>query len=437
MSSITKIQEYISKLETVRPDVISRLRSVTNLVAALKELDAIVEMAQAKESICLQTKYILDRITRIPAGAPLSSILQDHMLHTVISGPPGVGKTQLGRVLAKIWHSLGILNSAPAGPPEIPAKVTKKFLEDYRTHIDVINDEITQEIYASEERLNDFISHRRDETSRTILNRLKKHQDHLWEIVESNKTPRLETGDSNNVPFHIGAPADFIGKYVGHTAPQTIKFLEKCVGGVLFIDEAYSLITHEEGSFGMEALTEINKFMSERPNDLIVIMAGYKDLLDKSVFRAQPGLKRRFAWTFDIKSYTEEGLSKIFQKQLSETGWELDPKVDLVKFFKSHKDAFPHYGGDTHRLAYFCKLCQVDLEEPEPLPVVLETGRGKRKAQSSGEGSCKRIRITLTKFAPVLASPKISEAALEKAFRKFKENSVTKDVKAPPMGMYL
>ena len=78
--------------------------------------------------------------------------------------------------------------------------------------------------------------------------------------------------------------ADFVDRYVGWTSPKTIKLLEENLGKVLFVDEAYSLINGPHDEFGMEALTSLNLFLSQHSKEIIVIFAGYKDLLQTGVY---------------------------------------------------------------------------------------------------------------------------------------------------------
>src|SRR5690606_22835698 len=103
------IKNFITRLEH-DPNIFSHIRSFDLLIVALNELDSIVEMEMAKESICLQLEYIIMRLLDKQCNEP---IFDDHFLHTVISGPPGVGKTQLGKILAKIWFSLGMIKGKP------------------------------------------------------------------------------------------------------------------------------------------------------------------------------------------------------------------------------------------------------------------------------------------------------------------------------------
>jgi len=79
-------------------------------------------------------------------------------------------------------------------------------------------------------------------------------------------------------------------------------------------------------------------------------------MLDKTIFYYQPGLKRRCSWNFQIEPYTEKGLSQIFRDQLKKYNWLVDSDVELEKFFAAHLSDFPNYGGDTLRLAFYCKI---------------------------------------------------------------------------------
>lgn len=130
------------------------------------------------------------------------------------------------------------------------------------------------------------------------------------------------------------------------------------------IDEAYNLLTSGQDDFGKELLTEIINFMTTWPDKIIFIFAGYRKEMEESVLKFQPGLARRFNWTFEITEYSPSELCKIFQKQLRKV-FTPDPKLGKVeaqveiseetltkieKFFQDNKDKFPFFGGDTERL---------------------------------------------------------------------------------------
>ena len=150
---------------------------------------------------------------------------------------------------------------------------------------------------------------------------------------------------------------DLVGKFQGHTTDQVRKLLQEHVGGVIMIDEAYNLCTSAQDDFGKELLTEIINFMTTWPDKIIFIFAGYRKEMEESVLKFQPGLARRFKWTFEIEDYTSEEINKIFQQQVKACVGELDDTTvsELSKFFKDNVAKFPHFGGDTERLCDFVK----------------------------------------------------------------------------------
>ena len=104
--------------------------------------------------------------------------------------------------------------------------------------------------------------------------------------------------------------ADLVGKYVGHTAPLTMSVIQSAIGGVLFIDEAYSLYRGKDDSFGLEAIDTLVKAMEDHRDDLIVILAGYTKEM-KDFLEANSGLKSRFANIIEFSDYTGEELMLI------------------------------------------------------------------------------------------------------------------------------
>jgi probable Rubsico expression protein CbbX len=104
---------------------------------------------------------------------------------------------------------------------------------------------------------------------------------------------------------------DLVGQYVGHTAPKTKEILQKAIGGVLFIDEAYYLYRAEnERDYGQEAIEILLQFMENRRDDLVVILAGYKDRMN-TFFQSNPGLHSRIAHHIEFPDYTVEELMAI------------------------------------------------------------------------------------------------------------------------------
>lgn len=173
---------------------------------------------------------------------------------------------------------------------------------------------------------------------------------------EFGNSPVIEEIPSDDQVIKVVTRADFVDKYVGWSDKKTIKLLEENLGKVLFVDEAYSLVTDMHDSFGMEVLTTINLFLSQHSKEIIVIFAGYKDLMETGLFSFQPGLRRRFMWQFDCNGYTEDQMFDIFKMQLYKKGWELTDENTTRLLFKQQKEAFPAFGGDTERLTFFAEL---------------------------------------------------------------------------------
>jgi probable Rubsico expression protein CbbX len=106
---------------------------------------------------------------------------------------------------------------------------------------------------------------------------------------------------------------DLVGQYIGHTAPKTRDVLKRAMGGVLFIDEAYYLYRPEnERDYGQEAIEILLQVMENQREDLVVILAGYRERMD-TFFRSNPGMSSRIAHHIDFPDYTEEELLAIAQ----------------------------------------------------------------------------------------------------------------------------
>ena len=109
---------------------------------------------------------------------------------------------------------------------------------------------------------------------------------------------------------------DLVGQYIGHTAPKTKEVLKKAMGGVLFIDEAYYLYKPEnERDYGAESIEILLQVMENQRDDLVVILAGYKDRMD-TFFQSNPGMSSRIAHHLDFPDYSAPELMQISQKML-------------------------------------------------------------------------------------------------------------------------
>lgn len=191
------------------------------------------------------------------------------MMHTVITGLPGVGKTELGQILGRIYTAMGLLSRGT---------------------------------------------------------------------------------------FHVAKRSDLIAKYLGQTAIKTQEFIDKCEGGVMFIDEAYSLGNAEDrDSFSKECIDTINQNLTEKRNFLCII-AGYKDDLENCFFAKNKGLARRFSFRYNISGYTHEELGQIFVSKLKNNKWTIVDEPFIKTFFKENAESFPHSGGDIETLFFACRI---------------------------------------------------------------------------------
>lgn len=154
--------------------------------------------------------------------------------------------------------------------------------------------------------------------------------------------------------FHILNRSDLVGSYMGHTANKTRKTLQKYSGSVIFIDEAYTLISGEKDDYGCEVVNELNSFLSEEKGKTIVIIAGYEDDLEDSFFAHNAGLRRRFNWYFSVPPYTSKELCEIFLRQLKKSGWSTN--CDCSSIFHEKYNMFENSGGDTENIAFQSKL---------------------------------------------------------------------------------
>ncbi len=133
---------------------------------------------------------------------------------------------------------------------------------------------------------------------------------------------------------------DLVGQYIGHTAPKTKEVLKKAMGGVLFIDEAYYLYKPDnERDYGSEAIEILLQVMENQRDDLVVVLAGYKEPMDK-FFESNPGLSSRIANHIDFPDYSTEELLKIAKLMLEEQQYQLttDAEVALERYIQKRKE---------------------------------------------------------------------------------------------------
>lgn len=260
ISQINNINDLIKLGKSYDPTKLYNinLKILNDLVIPLEELNNMIGMKQVKMDI---VEHILFYIQNLDDK-------NTDFLHTVIQGPPGCGKTELGKILAKIYLAMGILK--------------------------------------------------------------------------------------NNI-FKKVSRSDMVAKYLGQTAIKTQDLIESCQGGVMFIDEVYSLgnkLTYD--SFSKEAIDTLNLKLTELKNNFICIVAGYPREIEDCFFSYNSGLKSRFHIKFSIDPYTPKELFNIFKKIVTESGWVLASDIDF-SFFKKNYENFKYYGRDMENLFSKCK----------------------------------------------------------------------------------
>jgi len=208
------------------------------ILPELVKLNSMIGMHELKHTLFYQIIYYLQNMHK--KG-------ENDYLHTVITGPPGTGKTSVAEIIGKIYKNIGVL--------------------------------------------------------------------------------------SNTGSFTIAKREDFIAPYLGQTAIKTRVLLDSCIGGVLFIDEAYALGPgqKDKDSFSKEAIDTLNAFLSEHKND--------------------------FQWVHKIAHYNENELAQIMKKMIKEAGWEINVSIsNLAEFIKTNSINFKNYGGDIETFFSKCKM---------------------------------------------------------------------------------
>lgn len=133
---------------------------------------------------------------------------------------------------------------------------------------------------------------------------------------------------------------DLVGQYIGHTAPKTKEVLKKAMGGVLFIDEAYYLYKPDnDRDYGSEAIEILLQVMENQRDELVVILAGYKEPMDK-FYESNPGLSSRIANHIDFPDYTTSELVQIAKLMLQDQQYRLTPDAEraLVTYIEKRKE---------------------------------------------------------------------------------------------------
>ena len=160
---------------------------------------------------------------------------------------------------------------------------------------------------------------------------------------------------SKNV-FKKAVRADLIAGYLGQTAIKTKDMVKDCLGGVLFIDEAYALGNPEKrDSFAKECIDTLCEALSDHKDNLMVIIAGYEEELKSCFFDYNQGLDSRFTWRFKTTDYNAEELKAIFEKKVKDAKWDFKEDIPTA-WFDRKKEYFKFFGRDMETLLAKTKI---------------------------------------------------------------------------------
>ena len=166
----------------------------------------------------------------------------------------------------------------------------------------------------------------------------------------------LKLGFLENDTFITATRSDLVAKYLGQTADKTQKVIDSVLGGVLFIDEVYSLGNKEgRDSFAKECIDTINLNMSRTDRPWLLIVGGYKEEIEESFLAFNKGLERRFTIKLEINGYNETELLEILNSFIIQEKWELEDNAINEKDIKDNIDRFKYFGGDMRKLFQLAK----------------------------------------------------------------------------------
>jgi len=434
---MAELQQIIKHLKTDKTNTLFKfIIDVDDMVEVLEDISKIIGLASFKTYIVRLFKSFAI------SYKDNNSVLSGSFLNMTLFGPPGSGKTECGKLLARFYDCIDFTNKPSESSKEDSSESKEDFkrLENVTVSFYETIPRKPLHLFTENMRLKRIINNVSHESvkMKTIINRLrkkswpheqkefahlnaffKKLQSHMENVIlpgivpengvtqldnelpvkfddkpfivkedqSSSRNSNYIRGPSMKNPniFPVGHPffqrgnakqiklkmperkkkepnfailsrADIIEKYQGHSGKKVKELINKYRNGTIFVDEAYSLCIDSKDTFGMEVITEITNDMDKNPQGPRWIFAGYKNSLENTIFKFQPGLRRRIAAHITINSYSPDELTSIFLKQLKDANLELDETVTRGKITSLfRKSSFPDLGGSTKNAVDYLK----------------------------------------------------------------------------------
>ena len=282
--------------------LIKSIQRLSQIIDPLKELQKVIGLTEIKNKLVEQIIYLVSHCDE----------KDPPMLHTIIDGPPGTGKTKIAHIIGKIISNIRYL------------KPNKK---------------------KNENNMNMNMS-----IAKMIKDTL------IIDIV-----PEENKNDKNNAIVKYVTRSDLVGGYLGQTAIKTQKAIDDASGGVLIIDEAYSLGgkrgDNDTDSYSQECIDTLVSNLSEN-RSFVCIILGYSEELDSSFISINKGLDSRFPFRYSIKNYTINDLINILKNKITNDEYKLENNNSLKCIEEKNIKEFKYLGRDMEVLWFKIKMIQ-------------------------------------------------------------------------------
>lgn len=295
LDDLIKLSALAKEKESEKVQYILPVQRTAKIYQSLLKLQKVIGLDDIKNQLIEQIIYLVSNCGE----------KDPPMLHTVIEGPPGTGKTKIAKIIGEIISEVGYLQ-----------KVKRETKQDDLTM------------------LSQLILGKKDEKKEEI---------------------------SNKPIIKYVTRSDLVGGFLGQTAMKTQKAIDEATGGVLIIDEAYSLggnrSTETTDSYSQECIDTLVSNLSENRN-FVCIVLGYSEEINNSFIAKNKGLESRFPFRYSINKYGIKELVNILKSKIQDDGFEFESDNIFKNLMKKNIKEFKYYGRDMEILWFNIKMAQ-------------------------------------------------------------------------------